>query len=56
MTANKLMGLILLAIFICKSPEIIQSITYAYEAYQNVKLQKIALDREIKFELFEELR
>lgn len=56
MTANKLISLILLAIFIFKSPEIIQSITYAYEAYQNVKLQKIALDREIKFEFFEELR
>lgn len=56
MTANKLISLILLAIFIFKSPEIIQSITYAYEAYQNVKLQKIALDREIKIEFFEELR
>lgn len=54
MTTNKLISLILLAIFIFKSPEIIQSITYAYEAYQNIKLQKIALDREIRLEIFSE--
>lgn len=54
MTTNKLISLILLAIFIFKSPEIIQNITYAYEAYQNIKLQKIALDREIRLEIFSE--
>ena len=53
MTTNKLVWLILLVVFIFKSPEIIQSITYAYETYQNVKVQKIALERELNhFELF----